>query len=669
MRCPSCSREIAGGSTTCPGCGAAVPSPSAASVHGLEEDARAGPAPTVVPPPPPHSSAARASALFQPGEVFAARYRILRLLGRGGMGEVYGADDLRLEQPVALKFLRGEIAADPLARERFLSEVRLSRTVTHPNVCRVHDVGEHGGLLYLSMEFVDGEDLAGLLRRIGTPNRRKALELATQVCAGLAAAHSRGVLHRDLKPANVMIDGTGRVRIADFGLATVVDDERQRGLLAGTPVYMAPEQLAGGDATVKSDVYALGLVLYELFSGSRAWLAQDVAQLRHLHATRGVEPLSTHVRVDDRIERAILACLERDPARRPGSPIAVSAALTGADPVAAALAACEPPTPEMVAASGGEGTLTVPVASALVAVITALFGALLFVTPRVSLFGRVPLELEPAVLAHRAREILVEAGLALEGGDRVFGLAPALEWIQQPGADGAVFKGTVHGQFWYREAPFSLQPSGFHSRVTAHDPPNHAERMVALGLSTKGELRWLEAVPPGRGSFDTSPSGPCDWKPLFTAAGLSLADFRPVEPRRTPTQGCDERVAWVGPHPEVAGIETTVEGAAFRGRAVSFEMFEAPWDWTTRQEAVDPSEVTQDVLLCLAFVGGVFLSRRNWINGRGDRRAAARLAVVVLLGALSVGLLLANHTARFLREELVVIESLSFALYLGGLVW
>jgi len=637
-------------------------------MHGLEDvPSKTVSSPLPGPAPSSLSPASRVS-LFQPGQVFAERYRILRLLGRGGMGEVYGADDLRLEQPVALKFLRKEIAADPHARERFLSEVRLARAVTHPNVCRVHDVGEHGELLYLSMEYVDGEDLAGLLRRIGTPNRRKAVELAAQICAGLAAAHAKGVLHRDLKPANVMIDGTGRVRIADFGLAMVVNDERQRGCLAGTPAYMAPEQLAGGDATVKSDVYALGLVLYELFSGSRAWLTHDLAELRQLHATRGVEPLSTHVRIDERIERAILACLARDPARRPSSPIAVAAALTGADPIAAALAAGETPTPEMVAASGGEGRLSVPVARGLAAAILAMFGALLFVTPRASLHGRVPLELEPTVLAHRAREILESVGLAVEGGDRAFGLAPMVESRPSDQADSAAFV----GQFWYREAPFSLQPSTFGTRLSWDNPPTHWAGMVSLGLSTRGKLRWLEAIPPssaatsGAGS-DGPPS--CDWEPLFSAAGLSPADFHQVEPQRRPTQRYDERAAWVGPHPERAGVDVTIEGAAFHGRPTSFAAFEVPLPVTPWTAGSDTAHLVQFWLWLPALIGGIALARRNLLNGRGDRRAAAWLAVAIGLGQLSVALLRAHHTTNLLREQAIVVEGLSLALYLGAFVW
>ncbi|HEY1434831.1 MAG TPA: serine/threonine-protein kinase, partial [Thermoanaerobaculia bacterium] len=149
---------------------------------------------------------------FTPGTVLADRYRIIGLIGRGGMGEVYRADDLRLGQPVALKFLPRRFAAEKDRLERFYAEVRIARQVSHPNVCRVYDVGEIDGQHYLSMEYVDGEDLASLLKRIGRLPPDKSLEIARELCAGLSAAHDRGVLHRDLKPSNVMVDGRGRAR-------------------------------------------------------------------------------------------------------------------------------------------------------------------------------------------------------------------------------------------------------------------------------------------------------------------------------------------------------------------------------------------------------------------------------------------------------------------------
>jgi serine/threonine-protein kinase len=198
----------------------------------------------------------------------AGRYRIIGKLGHGGMGEVYRADDLTLGQTVALKFLPERLVGDPKWMESFLAEVRIARQITHANVCAVYDIEEVGpstgsgqGQRFISMEYVDGEDLSSLLRRIGRYSKDKAAEIARQICAGLAAAHDRGVLHRDLKPANIMIDGRGKVRVTDFGLASLAGEVEGPAVRAGTPGYMAPEQLTGREVTLKSDIYALGLVL------------------------------------------------------------------------------------------------------------------------------------------------------------------------------------------------------------------------------------------------------------------------------------------------------------------------------------------------------------------------------------------------------------------------
>ena len=203
---------------------------------------------------------------FEPGTIVAGRYRILGLLGRGGMGEVYRADDLRLEQQVALKFLARSRVADEEWLARFHGEVRLARRVTHPNVNRVYDIGEADGEVFLSMEYVDGENLGSLLKRIGRLPIERALRMARELCAGLGAAHDQGVLHRDLKPANVMVDGLGHARIMDFGIAVAKSDTASVGT-AGTPAYMAPELFEGVEASVASDVYSLGVVLFEMVTG------------------------------------------------------------------------------------------------------------------------------------------------------------------------------------------------------------------------------------------------------------------------------------------------------------------------------------------------------------------------------------------------------------------
>src|SRR5437867_9686306 len=272
-RCPSCHRDAPDGSRFCPDCGGAIG--DASPTRTVRVDVRD--VPRVSSPRP--ISGSREEARFLPGTLLAGRYRIFGLVGKGGMGEVYRADDLKLGQTVALKFLPADVEKDGDRLERFLGEVRIARQVSHPNVCRVYDVGEVDGRHFLSMEYVDGEDLASLLRRIGRLGSDKAIEVARQICAGLAAAHDRGVLHRDLKPSNVMLDGRGRARLTDFGLAAATTDGGDGSIdVSGTPAYMAPEQLAGRPSTIQSDLYSLGLLFYELFTGKRAFEAATLEE-------------------------------------------------------------------------------------------------------------------------------------------------------------------------------------------------------------------------------------------------------------------------------------------------------------------------------------------------------------------------------------------------------
>src|SRR5579871_7044421 len=180
--------------------------------------------------PPPDSN-----ERFPPGALLASRYRIISRLGKGGMGEVFRADDLILRQPVALKFLPESAKNNVNLLTRFYDEVRIARQISHKNVCRVYDIGEVDGQPYLSMEYIDGEDLGSLLRRIGRLPADKATEFSRKMCAGLAAAHAQGVLHRDLKPGNIMVDSQGQVVITDFGLAGIAAELQGAEVRNGTP--------------------------------------------------------------------------------------------------------------------------------------------------------------------------------------------------------------------------------------------------------------------------------------------------------------------------------------------------------------------------------------------------------------------------------------------------
>ena len=214
--------------------------------------------------------------------------------------------------------------------------MRIARQVTHQNVCRVFDIGEFEGRHFLTMEYIDGEDLSSLLRRIGRLPADKALEVSRQICAGLAAAHGAGVLHRDLKPANVMIDGRGKARLTDFGIAGLKKTLKKGGVIAGTPAYMSPEQITGKEITVQSDIYSLGLVLYELFTGKPAVQSDSISELVRKHKTiTPTNPSEILKEIDPLVEKTILRCLEKDPQQRPVSALQVAAMLPGGDPLAA----------------------------------------------------------------------------------------------------------------------------------------------------------------------------------------------------------------------------------------------------------------------------------------------------------------------------------------------
>lgn len=260
-------------------------------------------------PPMPPKGVAPPRDAFKPGDIFAKRYRMVTRIGRGGMGDVWRVDDLVLDTPVALKLIR---TTGRDARERILNEVRLARQITHPAVCRVFDVGSEDDAIFYSMELVQGEDLASLLRRVGRLPPERVLEISRQLSRGLAAAHARGVLHRDLKPANVLIDEDGQVKITDFGIAVLREADVPHAPM-GTLGYMAPEQLTpGAPLTERTDLYALGLILYELIVGQHPFNHTQ----RHGVPTR---PAALIPEISPTLDRGIMKALCAEPADRPAS--------------------------------------------------------------------------------------------------------------------------------------------------------------------------------------------------------------------------------------------------------------------------------------------------------------------------------------------------------------
>ncbi len=679
MSCPACGSEVPGAARFCPSCGSAVDFGSTPTL-GIEAPPRStgsrGGSPGDSPRKRDSSPSGRISsssdsfdgARFVPGTILEERYRIVAMAGRGGMGEVYRAEDLKLSQTVALKFLPESIAQDGAAMARFHREVRIARQVSHPNVCRVFDIGEADGLPFLTMEYVDGEDLATLLRRIGHLPSGKALEIARQICAGLAAAHEHGVIHRDLKPANVMIDGRGKVRITDFGLAGVAGSFKAEESAAGTPAYMAPEQLAGKDASVESDIYALGLVLYEVFTGKRAFEAATLADLRRQHELSSPTKPSLLVKdIDPLVERVILRCLEKDPAKRPASALQVAAALPGGDPLAAALAAGETPSPEMVAASGETEGLRLVVAWAVLAgVILSVIVAILL-SAQIKLYRRVPLEKSPEVLAEHARDILQSAGYSEPPVDTAMGFYEGkdfLRYIAQHDKSKTRWDnlGTGAFVFWYRGSPRPLAAGNILSNapifgsVLTDDPPLDVSGMTLVKLNPRGRLTQFIAVPPQVERPPSATSSP-DWAPLFSAAGLDPSKWPPAQPTWTPPIDSDARAAWTGSLAERPDVPMRIEAAAYRGKPVYFELI-GPW---TRPERMQPYQPTAGervflvgviVLSLSLLVVGALLVRRNLRLGRGDRRGASRLAAFVFAAWGVAWFFGAHHVPNFSEFDL-----------------
>jgi serine/threonine-protein kinase len=621
------------------------------------------------------------SGKFRPGTVLAGRYQIIGLLGKGGMGEVHRAHDLTLDQPVALKFLPENMVDNPTMLARFHGEVRIARQVSHPNVCRVYDIGEVDGQLFLSMEYVDGEDLASLLRRIGRLPLDKGIEFARRICAGLAAAHDKGVLHRDLKPANIMIDSQGKVVIMDFGLAGVADQIKGLEIKAGTPAYMSPEQLAGREVSVRSDIYALGLVFYEMFTGRRAFECNTMAELVAKQLEADALSLATVVRdMDPAVEAVVQRCLSPDPKNRPGSALAVAAALPGGDRLAAALAAGETPSPEVVAASGATAGMRPIWAIVCCTVVLVGLITVAFLGPMTAVLGIAPLDLPPDALTLKARDIVQSLGYSQKPGDTARGFnfdVDYLRYLKRSDKSASRWSRLSNAQpapvvFWYRQSPRPLEPESDRNRTSLLDPPQILSGMLTVQLDPKGRLTGFSAVPP---QVEITPAAPTavDWKPLFAAAGLDPAKFTETGPVWTPLAAVDTRAAWEGVWPEMPAAKLRVEAAAWKGRVVYFDMI-GPWTrpWRTENLALTPGErVLQAVVLFSAIgvlIGASLLARYNQRRGRGDRRGAMRIAVAGFSIVMASAVLMADYFPTSGQVGRLFL-TLSSALLLGGALW
>jgi serine/threonine-protein kinase len=446
------------------------------------------------------------------------------------------------------------------------------------------------------------------------------------------------VLHRDLKPANVMLDGRGQVLLTDFGLAGLAGQIEGAEVRNGTPAYMAPEQLSGLEVTARSDIYSLGMVLYEIFTGKLPFESNTLAGLMRAQQESQPASPSTLVReLDPMVERVILRCLQPKPASRPASALAVAAALPGGDPLAEALAAGETPSPEMVAAAGeGEG-LSPAVAVSLLLAVLASIAVSAVVTLRSSALERLRPEYSPEVLAQKAKDTIQRLGFTAPMADDAYGFNWDTGLLDDANNNNKAFDwNQVLAQkppllmFWYRCSPAPLTGLEFHDDlltpgiVNPDDPPPIDPGMLDVMLDSYGRLLYFKRVPPQR----LEPGQPVrgvDWSAFFAAAGVDMPQFQPSEPLWTAVTASDARVAWLGSGKR----PLRVEGASLRGHAVYFDIIR-PWRRPSGQEDEKTSaheEVAFSILAVLVVVvclGAALLARRNLAQQRGDRRGAFR---------------------------------------------
>ncbi len=339
MVCPNCSAANPESLKFCHRCGHGLQVLDDAQTVLLDGSAAAAPARAKVPqvaaglitPPPEATSQGAAGGpvsisfytptALAPGSSLGSRYRIERLLGEGGMGAVYEAHDQELNRTVALKVVRPELASSEQTMQRFKQELLLASKISHKNILRIHDLGDVNGIKFITMAFVKGSDLAGLMEREGRLPFERALKFTYQLCAALEAAHHEGVVHRDLKPQNILIDSADNIYVSDFGLAKSLEAAAsmmtRTGQILGTPRYMSPEQVAATDVDSRSDLYSLGLILYEMFTGELPFRGDSAMQLMYQRVTeRPADPRSVRPDLPDYIARVILKCLEKDPAKR-----------------------------------------------------------------------------------------------------------------------------------------------------------------------------------------------------------------------------------------------------------------------------------------------------------------------------------------------------------------
>jgi serine/threonine-protein kinase len=298
IKCPKCKTENTSDSQFCKSC--ATPLPPSKDIHVTE----------ILETP---------TEELTRGTTFANRYEIIEELGTGGMGRVYRVEDKKIKEEVALKLIKPEIASDKKTIERFSNELKMARKIAHKNVCKMYDLGEEKGTHFITMEYVPGQDLSGLIRQTGQLTVGTAISIARQVCEGLTEAHRLGVIHRDLKPQNIMIDKEGNARIMDFGIARSLKEKgiTGTGVMVGTPEYMSPEQAEVKEIDQRSDIYSLGVILYEMATGRAPFEGETSLGIAMKHKSEiPRDPRDVNAQIPKDLSQIILKCMEKHKEKR-----------------------------------------------------------------------------------------------------------------------------------------------------------------------------------------------------------------------------------------------------------------------------------------------------------------------------------------------------------------
>jgi serine/threonine protein kinase/predicted Zn-dependent protease len=300
MKCPKCQSDNPDTSRFCAECGTQIPPAEEISVSTTK---------TLETP----------KEELTTGSTFAGRYQVIEELGKGGMGKVYKVIDTKIKEKIALKLLKPEIAADKKTIERFSNELKFARKIRHENVCQMYDLNEEKGTLYITMEYVSGDDLKSMIRMMGQLSPGQAISITKQVCDGLEAAHKLGVVHRDLKPQNIMIDRDGNARIMDFGIARSMKAKgiTGTGVMIGTPEYMSPEQVEGKEVDQRSDIYSMGVILYEMVTGRVPFEGDTPFTIGVKHKSeKPRDPRELNAQIPDDLSNMILKCMAKDQGNR-----------------------------------------------------------------------------------------------------------------------------------------------------------------------------------------------------------------------------------------------------------------------------------------------------------------------------------------------------------------